>query len=182
MCQKVKKGIKMFLIVAGCSFHQPSQCGVCLHAGARPGGWRHRVRAGPPSSGPDLSLPVLLLHGQRDLLPPEALPRRGLQRPLLGPVSRDCEPTIQQYAPNQRGARLLHRDLHRVESVWGWWNGSNAASTSCTHAASHCRLSGGNYGSLTYGRHRREAYLSRQTRCRGLSSSGRVQFETYSLM
>lgn len=103
--------------VAGRGVHKPSERGVRVHAGPGPGGRRHRLRARPAGGRADLPVPVLLVHGQRDLVPAEAVPGGGLEGEVLGPMSGHSEPTLLEHAADKRGARLLYRDLHRVESV-----------------------------------------------------------------
>ncbi len=62
----------------GPGLRDTSQRGVCVHAVPRCGGWRRGVfRAWAPSNSPNLPVPVLLLHGERDLVPAQALPGGG---------------------------------------------------------------------------------------------------------
>jgi hypothetical protein len=104
-------------IVSGRGLHQPGQHRVRVHVGARPGAGGRRVGAGAAGGGADVPVPVVLVHGQRDLVPAEAVPRRGQQGALLGPVPAHRVPAVAQHAAHQRRAGLLHRDLHRAEGV-----------------------------------------------------------------
>lgn len=106
-----------FFYFAGRGLHQPGQHRVRVHVGARPGAGGRRVGAGAAGGGADLPVPVLLVHGQRDLVPAKTVPRRGQQGALLGPVSAHRVPTVAQHAAHQRRAWLLHRNLHRAEGV-----------------------------------------------------------------
>lgn len=81
----------MLSLIAGRGLHKSGECGVRLHAGPRSGRGGDRLRAGTASGRPHLPLPVLLVHGQRDLVPAEAVPRRGLEGEVLGPVFGHCE-------------------------------------------------------------------------------------------
>lgn len=66
-------------VFPGRGVHKPSERGVRVHAGARAGGRRaDSAPAGAAGRGPHLPLPLLLLHGQRDLLPAQTLPSRRL--------------------------------------------------------------------------------------------------------
>jgi hypothetical protein len=109
--------IRPLCLFAGRGLHQPGQHRVRVHVGARPGAGGRRVGAGAAGGSADLPLPVLFVHGQRDLVPAEAVPRRGQQGALLGPVSAHRVPAVTQHAAHQRRAWLLHRNLHRAEGV-----------------------------------------------------------------
>jgi len=103
--------------VSGRGLHQSGQHRVRVHAGARPGAGGRRVGAGAAGGGAHLPLPLLLVHGQRDFVPPETLPGRGQQGALLGPVPAHRGAAVAQHAAHQRRAGILHRNLHRAEGV-----------------------------------------------------------------
>lgn len=71
----------------GRCLHQPGECGVRVHAGPGAGGRRGDQGGWTAGSGADLSLFVLLVHGQRDKLPAETVPGGGLEGQVLGSVS-----------------------------------------------------------------------------------------------
>ncbi|CAH0391036.1 unnamed protein product [Bemisia tabaci] len=102
----------------GGGIHKPGERGVRLHA--HPGAGRRRgcplVRRAP-SGGAHLPLPLLLVHGQRDLLPSEALPRGGVQGELLEPLLVHHRLPLREHAPHQLRAGLLHRGLHRAQGL-----------------------------------------------------------------
>lgn len=75
------------------------------------------MRTGSPSSGLNVPLPVLFVHGKRNFLPLEAVSRRGLQGEVLGPLSGHRQQAVIEHAPNQRRTGLFHGDIHGVESL-----------------------------------------------------------------
>ena len=88
--------------VAGRGFHQPCERGVRVHAGTRAGARGGRgLRTGAASRSPHVPVSLLLLHGQRDLLPAQALPRGGQQGQVLGPLPAHREPAEPQHAAHQ---------------------------------------------------------------------------------
>lgn len=104
--------------LSGHCLHQPSERGLCVPPAARAGQRGGGVGAGASGHRPHLPLHELLLHGQRDLLPAEALPGGGQQGAVLGPLPLHHQHSERRHAEDQRGALLLHRDLHGAESVW----------------------------------------------------------------
>ncbi|CAB0033491.1 unnamed protein product, partial [Trichogramma brassicae] len=114
------RGNDMDYLVAedtGRGVHQSGQRRVRLHAGARARRRQGGERARAPGHGAHLPLPVLQLHGQRDQLPAEAVPRRGQQGQVLGPLPADRQSAERQDAAHQQRARLLHRDLLGAEGT-----------------------------------------------------------------
>lgn len=101
----------------GHRLHQPRQRGVRVHAGARAGERGGAQRARAAGRGAHVPVPVLLVHGQRDQLPSEAVPGGGRQGPLLGPLSLHHQHPQRIHAQDQRRAVLLHRGLHRAEGL-----------------------------------------------------------------
>ncbi|XP_048165227.1 cyclin-dependent kinase 5 activator 2 isoform X1 [Corvus hawaiiensis] len=98
--------------LAGPGLHHPGQPGVRLPA--VPGsaaGRRHREPGRAAGRLPHLPLSRLLLHGQRDLLPAQALPGGGRQGALLGALPGHHPAPQRQDAANQRGPALLHATL-----------------------------------------------------------------------
>ncbi|KAG8042557.1 hypothetical protein G9C98_005191 [Cotesia typhae] len=75
--------------MAGRRVYKPGERGVCVHAGSRAGGRRGSVRARAAGDRPDVSVLKLQLHGERDQLPPEAVPGGGQQGQILGPMPTD---------------------------------------------------------------------------------------------
>jgi hypothetical protein len=74
-------------LFAGRGIYQSGERGVCVHAGARDGRRPRDRGARPAGEGADMPVPVVLVHGQRDQLPAEAVPRRGVEGQVLGSVS-----------------------------------------------------------------------------------------------
>lgn len=60
--------------MAGRGIHKPGERGVRVYAGPRVGRWgEDSPPPGVAGGGPHVPLPVLLVHGQRDILPPQAV-------------------------------------------------------------------------------------------------------------
>lgn len=97
--------------------HQSCQRCVRLHAGEGARRRRRGFEERTPGDGVDVSVPELQLHGQRDQLPSETVPRRGHQGQVLGQVYADRQPTELRDAANQQRARILHGDLRRTEGT-----------------------------------------------------------------
>lgn len=75
-----------FLARTGRCLHQPGERGVRLHARPRAGRRRGDQRVGSSGLRADMPVPVVLVHGQRDQLPAEAVSGGGLQGEVLGQV------------------------------------------------------------------------------------------------
>lgn len=59
--------------------HQPGERGLLVHANARADQGRHRQRTRAASDHAHLSVPVVLVHGQRNIISAEAVLDRDRQ-------------------------------------------------------------------------------------------------------
>lgn len=102
---------------AGRAVHQSCERGVRVHAG--PGTGRRAGGHGTRTAGGGAHVPVLgvLVHGQRDIVPAEAVPGGGQPGRVLGPVPGHRAHHVGQDVAHQRRARVLHRDLYRAQGV-----------------------------------------------------------------
>uniref|UniRef100_A0A2K5UH13 Uncharacterized protein n=1 Tax=Macaca fascicularis TaxID=9541 RepID=A0A2K5UH13_MACFA len=130
--------------------HYARQPGVRVPAVPRVAAWG-RAGVGRRAAGrlPHLPLPRLLLHGQRDLLPTQALPRGARQGALLAALPAPHPAAQPADAAAQRRPPLLHAGLSRPQergrgrrqrrgpTERGASAASSAARDSCAAGAKH---------------------------------------------
>ena len=97
--------------LAGPGLHHAGERGVRVPAVRGHGGGQHRQPGRAAGHLSDLPLPRLLLHGQRDLLPAQAVHDRRQQGRVLGDVAPDHRPAERQNAAAERGPALFHAGL-----------------------------------------------------------------------
>lgn len=97
--------------LAGPGVHHTSQRGVRVPAVRRHDSGQRQQRGRAAGHLPDLPLPRLLLHGQRNLLPTQAVHDRVEQGRFLGDVSADHQQDECQNAAAQCGPALFHPGL-----------------------------------------------------------------------
>lgn len=64
-----------------------------------------------------MPVPGVLVYGQRDIVPAEAVPGRRQPGCVLGPVPGDRAHHVDEDVAHQRRARLLYRDLYWAQGV-----------------------------------------------------------------
>lgn len=109
--------IRVRVFCAGRAVHKPSERGVRVHAGPGTGGRAGGHGTGTAGGGAHVPVPSLLVHGQRDIVPAEAVPGGGQPGRVLGPVPGHRAHHVGQDVAHQRRARVLHRDLYRAQGV-----------------------------------------------------------------
>lgn len=103
---------------AGRAVHQPGERGVRVHAGPGAGGRAGGHGTGTTGRRAHVPVPGVLVYGQRDIVPAEAVPGGGQSGRVLEPVSGHRTRHVGQDVAHQRRTGVLHRDLHRAQSVW----------------------------------------------------------------
>lgn len=97
--------------LAGHRLHHAGQRGVRVPAVPGRDHGQHREPRRAAGRLPDLPLPRLLLHGQRDLVPAQALHHRIQQGRVLGDLAAHHRPLERQNAAAERRPALFHRGL-----------------------------------------------------------------------
>lgn len=99
----------------GRGVHQSSERRVRLYARSRDGRRRRDERDGIAGKSADLSLLVLLLHGQRNQLSIEAILGRRVQRQVLGSVSSFARSKLRKPASSSVNPFQLSHDCQQNE-------------------------------------------------------------------